>query len=170
MLTSEPLVSIEVHNMRDNPNLVPEKMVAFQNKSQQERKKIFGQRESGNRRRTVKKKITQFGQDCDCPSAECEQGKVTPCVLDRAAESWAPVHRAAFVYCVFCVTALQSLISGPLWREHKMLRVKPLSGPRGAMATPTKQQRAQAGQAGSERAGQERKGWEGGSSQASCQS
>lgn len=39
MLTTEPPVSIEVHNMRGNPNLVPEKMVAFKKKSQQERTK-----------------------------------------------------------------------------------------------------------------------------------
>lgn len=39
-----------------------------------------------------------------------------------------------------------------------MLHVKPLNGPSGAMATPTKQQCAEVGQAGSERAGQEREG------------
>lgn len=76
MLTSEPLVSIEVHNMRDNPNLVPEKMVAFKNKSQQERKKIFGQRESGNRRRTVQKKSPNLVKTAIVPLLNVDRGRL----------------------------------------------------------------------------------------------
>lgn len=39
MLPTEPLVSIDVHNMRENPSLVPESMVAFKMNPQIKEKK-----------------------------------------------------------------------------------------------------------------------------------
>lgn len=92
--------------------------------SQQNRKKN-DQKELDVRRWTKKKMSENFVK---CPSAECWRGGgLTPWVSDRAAESWAAVHTAAFIYCVFCVSAPHSR-SCPLWREHKMLCVKPHSG------------------------------------------
>lgn len=41
MLTTEPLVSIDVHNMRENPSLVPEKMVAFKNEPTRKTKNLW---------------------------------------------------------------------------------------------------------------------------------
>lgn len=71
MLTTEPLLSIDVHNMRENPSLVPEKMVAFKIKATNKRRKRknFGQSALGAKRSPSAVKSV---------SAACRQGRGTP--------------------------------------------------------------------------------------------
>lgn len=129
--------------MRENPSLVPEKMVAFKNESTKKKKKCWSKR-AGHEEVNQESKVTQRGQECDCPSAECRLGEETPWVLDRAAESWVAVRTAAFIYCVFCVSAPQSR-QLPSVKRTQDARCEASFWPHGAMATPTKQQRAEEG-------------------------
>lgn len=69
MLITEPLESIDVHNMRENPSLVPKKMVAFKINPQIKGGKKLGQSTLSARRSP---------NVVESLSAECRQGRVTP--------------------------------------------------------------------------------------------
>lgn len=56
MLTTAPLLSIDVHNMRENPSLVPKKMVAVKIKSP-----IKGEGKKNQSKRTGRKEVAQCG-------------------------------------------------------------------------------------------------------------
>lgn len=136
MLTSEPLVSIDVHNMRENPSLVPEKMVAFKNKNQQGRKKkgkkLFGQKESVNQAKRSPDVVK---------SAECSQVKGNPHECQTELLSPESPHGCFRTLRVLASPRL-NLVSCPLRREHKMLYVKPHSGHTVPWQHQPKQQRA----------------------------